>query len=322
LAEQQGSRLVGIDLFRVVAFVAVVLIHTSTLGDENPRSAGHIIEGLCRFAVPYFFMVSGYFLGDRGFFSTVDRTMRRLFPIFLIWAMFYCWFFTGALMPFTPHAIVQFLYTGMPGYHLWFLPALGSAILIFAAARVKLGWLGLFVLAAAFYLVGLIFGPWHQLLGLPGFRGRDGPFFALTFVTIGAWWRSRAPAPLTMTQATTLVLLTGGAQLGENWILLQAGLNGLLSGPDMTLMTIPFGISVFALALNWKAGTMGRLLARAGRVTLGMYLIHVFILTLIVMARPPMSLGDCLAIAAITVAASAAVAILLMSIPGVRRLVS
>ena len=55
----------GIDLFKFIFSLLVICIHTNPLLDMNSK-ANLIVSGLlASFAVPYFFVVSGYMSGDK-----------------------------------------------------------------------------------------------------------------------------------------------------------------------------------------------------------------------------------------------------------------
>ena len=55
----------SIDVFRLVCAIMIVSIHTQPLSDIN-SFAGYFASGIItRFAVPYFFVVSGYFYYDK-----------------------------------------------------------------------------------------------------------------------------------------------------------------------------------------------------------------------------------------------------------------
>lgn len=318
------GRAAGIDLFRLIAFWGVVLIHTANFSDENRRSLGQYIVSICHFAVPYFFIVSGYFQKNQGFLGTAHSLFRRLVPTFIAWGIFYFWFFNGTLIYLLNIKIfLRFLYTGLPAYHLWFIPALISATLIFSVARSYLDWRGLFSLAVMFYIVGLLLGPYHEIVGLSAspFGTRNGPWFSLLYVTLGKWWQTSARPELTLAEAIMLVLVTAAAQIAEDVALFNVGLTQAISGPDMTIMTVPFGAAVFALARAAKLNAIGAWLARGGSAAFGMYLIHAVFVLLAQNYVPPFTLTARLADAAIAFLASAAVALLMVRIPLVKALV-
>lgn len=75
-----------------MAAFAVVLIHCSF-----PSPVGGMMNGLARFGVPLFFMVSGYFSYGKGI-DTVKRRIRKLFALFLgangvyfVWRLLALW---------------------------------------------------------------------------------------------------------------------------------------------------------------------------------------------------------------------------------------
>jgi surface polysaccharide O-acyltransferase-like enzyme len=319
--QPQARRIAGIDLFRFIGFVAVVLIHTVDLGVNDAISVGRLIVAASRFAVPFFFIAAGYFL-PRGFAAATTGMARRLFPVFLIWGLFYCWLFNDFALLRSPLGVLRFFYTGLPAYHLWFLPSMGMAVVIFAAARTRLGWSALFALALLFYLVGMALGPWHTMLGLPSLGGRNGPFFALFFVTLGAWWKVRVPPAVRPLPMAALVVAAFGALLVENWLLLAMDITKHIAGPDFGLMTIPYGAAVFLFAFNCHVGPLCRWVAKAGPATLGMYLVHILMIMFAQRIFAPVSLGSRLGIAGLTVLSSAAVTLLVIRIPVIRRIVS
>ena len=56
----------ALDAFRLSAAVLVVTIHTSPLGGLAPLADLWLTRVLARVAVPFFLMVSGYFLARGG----------------------------------------------------------------------------------------------------------------------------------------------------------------------------------------------------------------------------------------------------------------
>ena len=55
----------ALDRFRLIAAVLVVAIHTSPLATWTQAGDFWLTRVLARVAVPFFLMVTGYFLGDR-----------------------------------------------------------------------------------------------------------------------------------------------------------------------------------------------------------------------------------------------------------------
>src|SRR5689334_7803246 len=80
-----GRRLASIDCFRFLAFLCVVAIHTAT--DPITR----VLSEVGRFAVPFFFTASGFFLisDAENWRLPAQRVVRRVMPIFVFWLLVY-----------------------------------------------------------------------------------------------------------------------------------------------------------------------------------------------------------------------------------------
>lgn len=61
---------IGIDLFRVIAAILIIAIHTSPFGSYNTWADFVLTRVIARVAVPFFFMTSGFFLISRYQYST------------------------------------------------------------------------------------------------------------------------------------------------------------------------------------------------------------------------------------------------------------
>ena len=75
----KGKAYPGIDAFRIVAAILVIAIHTYPLADLNSTAdylAAHVV---CRIAVPFFFMASGFFLFPAGTdpLNALPRFLKR-----------------------------------------------------------------------------------------------------------------------------------------------------------------------------------------------------------------------------------------------------
>ena len=61
---------IGIDLFRVIAAILIIAIHTSPFGSYSAWADFVLTRVIARVAVPFFFMTSGFFLISRYQYST------------------------------------------------------------------------------------------------------------------------------------------------------------------------------------------------------------------------------------------------------------
>ena len=137
-----------LDLIKFISAFMVVFIHIKFRGEF-----GDIVTALARFAVPLFFMVSGFFTYKISA-KKIRNRMLKLFLLYLIASVIYhSWAILAAIKDlginglflyiksaFTLYNLVCFLLFNMPfsSSHLWFLLAL---IYIYAIWRlvVKLG---------------------------------------------------------------------------------------------------------------------------------------------------------------------------------------
>ena len=75
----------ALDRFRLLAAVLVVCIHTGPLASWNEAADFWLCRCLGRTAVPFFLMVSGYFLAREEWRHTgrfLKKTRYRLFQVF------------------------------------------------------------------------------------------------------------------------------------------------------------------------------------------------------------------------------------------------
>ncbi|EEM02980.1 hypothetical protein bmyco0002_46410 [Bacillus pseudomycoides] len=127
------NRLVYMDWLRVLATIAVVTIHVaagsvSTL-DPNKLSnwmAGNFYESLSRASVPIFVMISGALLlrgnKESSIFEFLQKRASKVIIPFVGWsALFYLY---GAYMGYFPASLkqgIKYFLTNQIGGHLWFL---------------------------------------------------------------------------------------------------------------------------------------------------------------------------------------------------------
>ena len=311
---KEKPRHAGIDLFRWFAFIAVVCIHTATMSDVS-MTAGR----LSRWAVPLFFMVSGYFLGARiGDLKVVWRSTKRIAPLFVVWALIYI--MVRDSWPETGKQWQDLLINGGAGLHLWYLPSLLSCIVAVALLRRWLAWSAVLGLAGAVFVLGLAFGSYSGLLDLGQrvWNPRNGPVFGLLFVALGAWM---ATAKLPAVKAWQAALAFGVFLLLD----VSERLWLATTGPtyiDFTVSTLFVGVSAFMLARAWDGRPFARWnLDILGRYSFGMYAVHMLFLYAIHKHYHPRGTGDWVWTVLATVALSTLTALLLSRIPLVRRFV-
>lgn len=149
------NRIKSVDSIRLIAIIAVIAIHTTPFRCSGCDSDLYyrlsiFIDQTARFAVPFFFVVSGYFWvvkinAGADIFKTTTKMLSRIITVFLAWSVIY-------LIPFNTIAdhgidalwsteqanlavlkLVQnpfnFFLEGTKA-HLWFLNSLAFSLLI------------------------------------------------------------------------------------------------------------------------------------------------------------------------------------------------
>lgn len=119
---QNGERFNGIDAFKLIAAFFIVIIHTdygSSIGNSE------YLHVTTRWAVPFFFMVAGFFLSRKQQQPILDikliaGSLKKLTSIFIVASIIYAPVYIaqkGLSLPIT------ILLTGTY-MHLWFIPSL------------------------------------------------------------------------------------------------------------------------------------------------------------------------------------------------------
>ena len=99
--QTDSRRNTSIDLIRILACVAVVGLHSTKLQNGNMLSASTLYY-LCGFAIPFFFMTSGYFLLNRGPIDVRYTTKKciKILRLVVLWNVIFCMLKFAAQMAF------------------------------------------------------------------------------------------------------------------------------------------------------------------------------------------------------------------------------
>jgi surface polysaccharide O-acyltransferase-like enzyme len=288
---------------RALGALAVVLIHVGPFrGSEWEGTAaglgGAFLNQLCRFAVPFFFLATGYFFGRKVGSGAAPLPMwrkqaGRLAVLFAFWSAAYLLvpavlrglnyrsldafgaFLADKLAWAANHPATSLLQGSAE--HLWFLPALALGLAALAAAHaLRVPPRAMAVVAVASYLVALLGGSYAPSpLGLDlGWDVRNGPFVAVPFVFLGDALSRRG------TVAARSAALLAGAGLALSCVealLLEHLYGSPLASHDNLVGTALMGPGVFLLSLAARGVEPGSLLPRLGALTLGVYAAHMLV---------------------------------------------
>lgn len=292
-------RIHSLDAIRAVAILGVVAIHCDpfTGGMLGPgwTLLGSLIDLLSRFAVPFFLVAAGYFLGVksrewRPSLLSVAAFAWRLLGLMLFWYAFYI-LWPADWKASIDHGFLRVAYWNAtslfdsasrlldgPRVHLWFLSALliGGVHVALLWSKVRTRFVMFYVVVL--YALGLTNGAYNAIPEVaainPGLSGR----LALPPLLIALGWCLAIRPTLVRPAAALTLFLTGTALfVGEAWFLhLAYGVP--LSGHDFLLGTPLQAVGLLALAVaypDWGAKTP---LPTWGRYTLGVYAAHVAVM--------------------------------------------
>lgn len=133
---KKNTYLFSIDALRVIAILAVIIIHVTTKTlqtlDHNILLAPYslFLNQVSRFAVPLFFLISGFVLelnnkNNLSYITFFKKRASKIVTPFLFWSTIY--FFIGWNFDFQKLLTLRFLQDilyGTASYHLYFIPTL------------------------------------------------------------------------------------------------------------------------------------------------------------------------------------------------------
>ncbi|MFC4302411.1 acyltransferase [Cohnella boryungensis] len=296
------ERNAAIDLWRVVAIFGIVVIHAEPFMrlEGGWHTLGLFLDAISRFAVPFFFLTSGYLFAGKILLSDSPKAYYRkyaskLLKLYFIWQALYLLYdaatlqisgyhtYRQALADFQAMGLsdlvkipVGLLYYGLysSGYHLWFLTSLVACIAVIYHCH-RRGWIKrLLAVSAVLHVVGIIGESY--LGGFPrDFMARDALFFGLFYTTSGfALFRYReiVATAFAWPRSRFLWLIAGSAltQYAERTWLTVSG--------DYSFATAIGCGGLFLMLMRFPDWGRHSVLSRMGRRSVGIYLVHLLFL--------------------------------------------
>lgn len=297
---------------RFGAVLFVVMIHTkpfSNLGVWG-NAVHFVINATARFAVPFFFLISGFFfarkaaeLGLIAQFRSYAAHVIALYvvgivinlPVTLVFRAGAAAIHGDDIPVVLVGELVRILSPGDLLYYgsavsgpLWFLPALLYAValvLLFVLAGAKR-----FVLPVAFSLHVLgLFGQGYDVFFALPVMTRDALFFGFFYVAVGYSFGRRDSLPNPRYGGIYLLLTASGFVLQVieryvfGYVLGDAGVQSLAEGVytlDYSVATILATVPFCAFLLSRPDLLAGSRIERLGRYAVGIYVIHPAVLRL------------------------------------------
>lgn len=212
---EEKRRYAAFDWFRLAAAFLIVAIHTGPFSGMNGDVDYYLTYCIGRIGVPFFLMMTGYFVlsgtGVPGDIRPEEekrkiiRTLKKLGIIYLAATVFYLplTLYAGNL-PRTAGAALRWVVFDGTFYHLWYLPGAMLGIVLTACLLTYLKPQAAGLVVLCLYLLGLLGDSWYGLARqnpvlAPFYDGvfdlcsytRNGIFFMPVFLWMGAMQRRR-----------------------------------------------------------------------------------------------------------------------------------
>lgn len=189
--------LTGIDLAKFLAAIVVIWLHAGLFYSFHDPFDKFLINAVCRWAVPFFFLTNGYFMSDS--WRNVFRHIARLLALDFIWSVLYIlllgWEMPAALGQIFPinNIVIPF----------WYFLSLSLCLLLLLLLKYLFRGNHALILgfASVCYLLALLGDSYYNLLPnnpiyrlndtLWGYGTRNGFLFGLLFVCLGNTFRDK-----------------------------------------------------------------------------------------------------------------------------------
>lgn len=279
----------GIEQFRVILAMMVVAIHCLPLHRLWPEGDILITLTLFRIAVPFFFMISGYYvfsdLATQNSYPTRQRVwsfIKKQLHVYLIATLLFlplAWYSGMLGLNMLLGTFIQTLLVNGILYHLWYFPAIITGSLLVMGLLVRFSFKQVFFMAIGLYVIGLGGDSWSGLATqkpLASFYSlifqllagtRNGIFFAPLFLLLGVLARRFAQKPASPHRYSYLMI-------SLICLLLESYLLHHFTTPkhDSMYVFLPFVLLfLFPIIQQWQAPIIWK---QAGRLSLWLYLLH------------------------------------------------
>lgn len=292
------TRNYGIDFFRVIACFMVIAIHTFPFSSISPFLDEALTLTVFRVAVPFFFMVTGYFLlGKLSLDYSYDHLMlikKQLRKLVSLYGWIIVLYLPFSLLNKTIKLqmslleIIRVVIFDGTFYHLWYFPATIIGILIVVVLLRKFNFKKVIIISTILYLIGLGGDSWYGVTSQFAFSNtlysvifnmmtytRSGLFFSPIFLCLGALvYRNQER----LKELKRIPILLGSlllVMLFESIVLHKIT---AIKHDSMYLLLPPVMLFLFIFLLNWKPVHR---IKKASEFTLLVYVIHpIFIIIL------------------------------------------
>lgn len=281
----------GLDYFRIIAALLIIAIHTSPLLSYSEMSDFILTRIIARIAVPFFFMLSGFFLISRHNYNYDKLKVFLKNTVFIYGISIFIYIplniYNGyfSMDNLLPNIIKDIVFDGTL-YHLWYLPAsiIGASIAYFLVKKLGMKWS--FIISVILYIIGMLgdsyYGFLEKLPLLKNFYGyifevsdytRNGVFFAPVFFILGGIIANKS---VSISSKNSLIgfLISFTLMFCEGIILHNLGVQ---RHDSMYIMLLPCMYFLFT-ALTFFKGNRVRFLRTSSLI---IYIIHPMMIVII-----------------------------------------
>jgi surface polysaccharide O-acyltransferase-like enzyme len=293
-----GGRLPSVDAFKLFAAFAVVYIHISGtdfgVGSFGQSPLALALNIFTKLAVPFFFVVSGYFIfrtvqtsNATKIVGSVAKLVSLLILSLLLYTLFKLVFQQDIIIsPQTVISAILFNVTDFIGPHLWFLAAL-IYVYTFYYLIVKLRFNDklIAIIAISLFVVGLCIHTYSALTGFSFPSSRNFMFFGIPFFTLG-YFLAKYSDNISLIATSKLIkffLVSLFLYIIEYLALSSGSFSSLGTKEYDYYIFLPVLVaSVFMLLLKFPEWLSTTPVPKLGRdYSLHIYIVHIIVLTVL-----------------------------------------
>lgn len=264
---ENNKQLGGVDYFKLFAAFLVIAIHTSPMSSFNNRIDFLLTGILARMAVPFFLMVTGYFLLPQYLFQRTNdfrpllRFLKKTLFLYAVAIAIYLPvnFYAGQLSNVDILDIFRMLVFDGTFYHLWYLPASMLGVVLLILMSRKLPFQAIFVIALVLYGFGLL--------------ENNRIFYPPVFLVMGAGIKQKYKCHYLVDDVAGFIISVS-LMIFEGFILEYSGVQRHNS---MYIALLPVMFFLFQIVLSIKVQSKKSIRA----VSAWIYIIHPFVIILV-----------------------------------------